>query len=356
MRKIISIALVLFSINAFAQPGQSSANSYSKSNSSPSRHLNFERFLIAGDASSALISDYLGPAIRGIMVSSSSSWYSTAETHERFGFNISVSGTGALVPSSDENFTVTPSNQFTTNSPNNQLATIFGEIAVMPDMTGTVYRNGTYYTRTMEAPTGAGLGTNLTPNIMLQAGMGIGWGTEIKARFVPKLGNDTFRAGSWGVALQHDIFQYIPFEGKVPVYVSVLAAYTSSYGEWVFANEDDYAWDGEDQKTSFDAQSWSFQLMASTNLPVINFYGGVGYNTSEGGYNMKGTYEVVYTDVNNSTNKLTETYENPANGDYTYGGFNATIGTKLTLGVFNIYGDYSFKEFNVVNLGLEFYF
>jgi len=222
----------------------------------------------------------------------------------------------------------------------------------MPEMTGYVIDGGSKYKNTKEAPTGAGLGTNVTPNAVFQGGIGIGWGTDVRVRFMPKVGNSTFKAGSWGLAIQHDISQYIPFEGKVPVFVSALVGYTSSYGTWTFDNPDDYAWEGDNQMTDFDSQAWAFQLIASTNFPLINFYGGVGYNLAKGAYQMNGTYEVEYANVNNSSDTITRVYENPAKGEYTVNGFNTTLGAKLSLGAFKLFADYSFKSYNVLTLGM----
>ena len=336
MKKYLTIALFVFTTSAIAQT-----------------EMNFERYLIAGDQSSEIIGDYFSPAIQGMSNISSTSWYNTAEVHSRFGFNLTVNATGAMVPSSSHVFDVSKYNNLIVQDNNTKLSTISGSddynYVIGASHSGLTY-NDDLHNSSFKAPTGANLGDKtMVPSVMIQAGMGIGWGTEINVRYVPNIGTEDFSANLLGFAVKHDVSQYLPFEDKVPVYLSVLAGYTNMKGSWTL-NADDSQWDGKDQITKFDVVSYTFQLIASTNIPIINFYGGVGYNIANSSYKMNGEYIVNY-------NEGPKIYTNPASKDYSNNNFNATIGTKLSLGFFEIFGDYSYRgEYNTVSVGLAISF
>jgi|LGOV01.1.fsa_nt_gb hypothetical protein len=340
MKKLLPLVLVLLTINTYAQD------------------LNFERYLISGNEQSSLImKDYLNPVMVGMMNASASSWYSTAETHKRFGFDLTFNATIAMIPDSDKSFDASKYTNIIFSGDATSMPTIVGSSDETPSMTASFIHEGQRLrfdpANPLNAPNGIGLSTAFAPMPMIQAGLGIGWGTEIKFRFVPNSGTNNFEAGMWGIALQHDIFQYIPFEGKIPVHLSVLGGYTSSNATWTFKT-DDSQWDGSNQHTDFKVETYSFQLLASTNIPIINAYAGVGYNSSKATYDMKGDYLIDYLDDNNNT--VTVTYTNPAAESWKSTGFNATFGARLSLGFFKLFADYTFKEYNTATVGFAFSF
>ena len=55
--------------------------------------------LLAGEDASLLAENYLNPAITGLMSGMNSGWYHTAKVHKKFGFDITIGGTGTQVPS-----------------------------------------------------------------------------------------------------------------------------------------------------------------------------------------------------------------------------------------------------------------
>jgi len=331
MKKVYTLLLALISLSAFSQE----------------THLNYERYLIAGDEAPMIIKDYLNPAMVGMMNTASSGWYSTAETHKRFGFDISVNLMGAFVPDSDLDFDISKYNNITVDGGQEMMPTIFGTKAESPSITSLIYQPAKG--SGMNAPNGIGLTKPVAPNAMIQAGLGIGWGTEIKFRYVPNSGKDGFKANTWGVAIQHDVFQYIPGNKAIPIHISVIGGYTKSKGTWTF-NSDDNQWDGSNQYTDFEVQNYSFQLLASTNIPFINAYGGIGYNSSKSSYKMYGEY-IIDDEVNTP-----ETLMDPASADWESSGFTATAGVRLSIAFFKIFADYTWKEYNTVTAGIAFSF
>jgi hypothetical protein len=328
MKKVYTFLLALISFSAFSQES----------------HLNYERYLIAGDEAPMIIKDYLNPAMVGMMNTASSGWYSTAETHKRFGFDITVNLMGAFVPDSDLNFDISKYNNITVDGGQEMMPTIFGTKKESPSISSSSFNPAI----PLNAPNGIGLSKPIAPNAMIQAGLGIGWGTEIKFRYVPNSGKDGFKANTWGVAIQHDVFQYIPGNEAIPIHISVIGGYTKSKATWTF-NDEDNQWDGSNQHTDFEVQNYSFQLLASTNIPIINAYGGIGYNSSKSSYKMYGEYII-------DDGKDPYTLNDPASGDWESSGFTATVGARLSIAFFKIFADYTFKEYNTVTAGIAFSF
>ena len=325
--------------------------------SSQEAHLNFERYLIAEEQAPMIIKDYLNPAMVGMMNTASSAWYSTAETHKRFGFDITFNFVGSFIPDDQLTFDInkyvdSPNNKnnFAVDGNPNRLPTIFGTKDISPAITSDIFNPLAKFP--MDAPNGIGLGSAVAPSAMVQAGVGIGWGTEVKFRFMPKVGSGGYEAGLWGLAIQHDVAQYIPVIKRLPISVSVLGGYTKSSATWEF-NDDDNEWFTDtNQHTNFEVQNYTFQLLASTNIPIINAYAGIGYNTSKASFQMNGEY---YIDDENPSPGNGQ-YVDPASGDWKSSGFTGTIGARLSIAFFKIFADYTFKEYNTASAGISFSF
>ncbi|MCK5905987.1 MAG: hypothetical protein KAG37_00270 [Flavobacteriales bacterium] len=327
MKKVYMLLLVFISLNAFSQ----------------STHLNYERYLIAGDQASSIIDDYLNPAMVGMMNTASSGWYTTAKTHKRFGFDINIGVVGAFIPDEDLTFDISKYDNITVAGGQKMMPTILGTKDESPEITSSIFQGK------MNGPNGTGIDPAVAPSPTVQAGIGIGWGTEIKVRFLPKVGVKGYKYGMWGVALQHDVAQYIPVVKKLPVSISVLGGFSKASATWTF-NADDNQWDGSNQHTDFEVQNYTFQLLASTNIPIINAYGGIGYNSSKSSYKMYGEY-IIDDNINTPT-----TLTDPADGDWKSSGMTGTLGVRLSIAFFKIYADYTWKEYNTASAGIAFSF
>jgi len=89
--------------------------------------------------------------------------------------------------------------------------------------------------------------------------------------------------------------------------------------------------------------------VASTRLPVINFYGGLGYITGKSDTDVLGTYQV-------QSGPFQTTYEDPFKISNKVSGVVANVGTKLKLGFFRLNADYNIGEFNTFTFGVNFGF
>ena len=113
----------------------------------------------------------------------------------------------------------------------------------------------------------------------------------------------------------------------------------------------------ENALAEFDLNAFTLQAIASVNFPFINVYGGFGYNRGSSSFNMSGNYNGVFeTGLPTPNNTITQVLVLPSNLDFNSNGMTATIGTRLSLGFFKIYGSYALQEYNTANLGVAFSF
>ena len=72
-----------------------------------------------------------------------------------------------------------------------------------------------------------GANWNYIPVPMLQVGIGLPLGSELKVRYLPKINlGSNGDISLWGVGLMHSIMQYIPSNKVLPLDVSVFGGYT----------------------------------------------------------------------------------------------------------------------------------
>ncbi|MCJ7467134.1 MAG: hypothetical protein MUO53_10635, partial [Maribacter sp.] len=199
-----------------------------------------------------------------------------------------------------------------------------------------------------ELPTGlASENINFVPSAFIQVAVGISKGTEVKARFLPKINTNEVAIGLYGFGVQHEFTQYLPAEKLFPVSISGLIGYTHLDGTYDFTNTNVVA--GENQRIDVVMNTWVFQAVVSTKLPIINFYGGLGYLTGNSTTDILGTYQV-------QSGPFQQSYTDPFSIAKAVKGIRANIGAKLKLGFFRLNADYTVADFNSLFVGLNFGF
>jgi hypothetical protein len=308
------------------------------------------------------------------MYSSNGGWYSTARTHRNFGFDISINTNFSFVPSSEEIFTFIKSDYAYLSLPNNEtsLETIMGSknkatnIDVKIPVAGNAFKVASF-----ELPEGIGkdLPFNAVPAPMVQLGLGLPSNTDIKLRIVPQLNFDSnIKGGLFGFGLQHDLMQYFTPKNKDPLAkykspfnISVLAAFTKTKITYNIDDDDELFDDvrvthGEGE---FKMNAWTIQAVASFDFKRISFYGALGYNKGKASVNMLGRYDLSY-DVEHSSGIVVGTVEesivDPIKLDFKTNSTRTTLGARINLGFFKIYGDYTLQEYNTLSTGIAFSF
>lgn len=306
-----------------------------------------------------LTNAYINPAMKGLIYGMNNGWYHTAKVHKKFGFDITLGFNGSMVPSKDEMFSLANLNSVNLPTGGNiTSATIAGSendgatatVTFQEDINGV----NTTFVGTFEMPGGIkeDLPLNAIPAPAIQASMGLPFKSDIIVRYVPKVGSDDVKGSLFGIGLKKEITDWFGPLDKTPLHVSLLATYSTMGVDYSIVDEDpNDNIDIQNGAINFDLNSYTVQAIASLNFPVINVYGGVGYTGGSSSLDMKGKYILSY---NGSVNQ--RELNNPLNLDSNASGFKATLGTRLSLGFFKIFADYTLQEYNAVNAGIAFSF
>lgn len=312
---------------------------------------NLGRLLASGiEDTKTFATDYLRPGTQASVFNLSNGWFQSAKVKDVLGFEFSIIGNAAVNLEDHQSFNMNTADyqniQFVDGSTEKNVSTLLGHNPEPVD----VYLE--YDTplgkRQVEVTLPDGLaaaGVNFVPSAFLQARLGIFKGTELKARFFPKINYDNVEAELYGAGIQHEITSWLSMD--LPVRISGIAAYTRMNGAYDFT-EQSYL-DGENQRVKTNMDSWLFSGIVSTDLPVINFYGGIGYMTGSSDTAMLGTYIVE----DETTGYTIAEVEDPFTIVDDISGMKANLGVSLKLGFFSLTGDYSFQEYDSVSVGLH---
>ncbi|WP_179022415.1 DUF6588 family protein [Winogradskyella forsetii] len=321
-----------------------------------SRSQNDIDVLLAGGIEDAqrFANDYLAPGTDGIMHSMNANWFNSGKVKPLGGFEISVIANASMVKDEHKMFNLNTAEynnvQFVQGPDSQMVSSVLGEnnpaIFVEVEYDDVIFGS---QTAQIELPEGIGSGSaNLLPTAFLQGALGISSGLELKARFVPKVETDDVSLSMYGAGLQMEFTEWFPPNNLFPVAISGVVAYTHLDGSYNLTESSGI--EGENQRLENDTNTWLFQVLASTKLPVINFYGGVGYITGKSESNLLGNYRV--------TDGLltTQTIVDPFSVSSEVSAVRATVGTKLKLGFFRLNAEYHLSEFNAFSVGLNFGF
>ncbi len=327
---------------------------------------------VAGGTEDAekLLTAYFSPYLNGFGASLSGGWHTTAKPHKPGGFDINITSSVAIVPDELKTFDV-DALELTTlvrgNGSQVYSQTAAGARESGPVMNYDIRTAGgdiLYDTTAFTMPKGTGFG--YVPSCMIQAGVGLFKGTEILGRYLPDIGSDNFKVGFWGVGLKHDIKQWIPGLKRVPILnIAAMGGYTKLNAN-VILNVDaadlniqtlfpeNTLW--ENQKLLMSSSSFTGNLLVSADLPVICFYGGVGFVTTKANFKLAGEYPMI-TGINEATlMPVAERVTDPVdievkNTEGTRTKPRLNIGFRLKMGFFTIHADYTYAKFNMITAG-----
>ncbi|WP_143959712.1 DUF6588 family protein [Litoribacter populi] len=319
----VAIPLSLLSFSAFSQS-----------------RSDIETLLQSGVADvNTYLNHYVQPAAQGFAYSMGAGWASTAKTHKAWGFDLNIGISAAAVPSRMENFIFDPSQynnlRVSGETGTTELPTLFG--TENPGKTLEIYENGMVAGQVSALP-GAGLPMNYVPAPVLQAGLGLPFGTDVKVRFLPNTRIEGVEVGILGGGIQHDIKQHIPGLRKLPFHMSALVAFNSLTAG--YALEEITAGRGE-----LHVNTWTYQLLLSKKLSVFTFYGSAGYISGTSDFDLLGTYNV---------SNFTDPIVDPISLRYAVAGAMGNLGMRIDLGPIFLNADYTFQEFNILTAGLGF--
>lgn len=298
--------------------------------------------------------DYLAPGTNGLMHSMNANWFNSGKAKPLGGFEISIVANAAQYGDEQKMFNMNTDDYnnitFTQGGNPQMVASVLGEnnptVFVDIQYDDPIFGN---QTETLELPDGIGDGTgNLLPTAFIQGALGLSNGIELKARFVPTVDTDEVSLSMYGAGLQIEFTDWLPADKLWPIAISGVVAYTHLDGKYDLT--DSSGIDGDDQRIENKTNTWLLSLVASTKLPVINFYGGLGYIKGKSDSDLLGTYI-----VNNGT-IFAQPIVDPFSVSSEVSAVRGTLGTKLKLGFFRLNAEYHLSDFNAFSVGINFGF
>ncbi|MBS9525545.1 hypothetical protein KIH41_16020 [Litoribacter ruber] len=326
MKKIIAAVAIPLSLMSFSAFSQSRSD--------------IETLLQSGVADvNTYLNHYVQPAAEGFAYSMGAGWANTAKTHSTLGFDFKIGVSAAAVPSRMESFLFDPSQynnlRVSGETGPTELPTLFGSES--PGRTLDIYEDG-FVAAQVDALPGAGMPVNYVPAPVLQAGLGLPFGTDIKLRFLPNTRIEGVEVGILGGGIQHDIKQHIPGLRELPFHLSGLVAFNSLKAGYALEEI-------TDGRGELQVNTWTYQLLLSKKLSVFTFYGSAGYISGTSDFDLLGTYN-----VSNFTNPIVD----PISLRYAVAGAMGNVGVRVDLGPIFLNADYTFQEFNILTAGLGF--
>ncbi len=314
---------------------------------------NIEDILSAGvNDTEQYLGDYLNPATDALVYNLNSGWFNSGKAKKLFGFEISVIGNASFVKDENKNFVLNTADyenlRFLDGSPSKEVSTAFGDIEnVAMVVEGPL--PGAVDDAVFELPTGLGSSDiNFMPSAFLQVSFGLIKGTEIKARYFPKVETEEVEAGLYGFGIQHEFTSWLPADKLFPVAISGLIGYTRLDGTYDFTATSIVS--GSNQRLEHVTDTWIFHVIGSTKFPVFNFYGGLGYATGNSKTDLKGTYIIQSGAI------AGDTLIDPLSIDSSTSGIRASLGAYLKLGFFRLNADYTLASYNNLSFGVSFGF
>ncbi|MEZ4792974.1 MAG: DUF6588 family protein [Gelidibacter sp.] len=298
--------------------------------------------------------DYLAPASEGLAFGINNGWFNNAKAPKKYGFEIALMGNVSFIKDKKKSFQMNVADyeniRFEDNSPSKYVATALGHND--PDITIYITYDDPIFGNQevpLTLPTGIGSeNINLIPTAFLQASFSPFKGTQLKARFFPKVETDDVKAGFYGLGIQQEFTSWLPAEKIVPVAISGLIAYTHLNGSYNFT-DGEYV-EGENQQIDTRINTLLFELLVGTKLKVINFYGGIGYMDGKSTTDLLGTYRVTDGLL------FSQDIVDPFSVEQDVSGLRGTVGANLKMGFFSINADYTLAEFDSASIGFNFSF
>ena len=311
---------------------------------------------------------YISPWANAFGAGLNGGWYNTAKPHKFGGFDITTGVNVGFVPSSADKFELSSIGLSSSITGTGLTPTISGPKTNGQAMT---YKANNVTLASFNAP--AGTEWKYIPVPTLQVGIGLPFGTELKGRFIPKISIQKGDISLWGIGVLHSISQYIPGNKLLPFDVSLFAGYTKLKANVPLSMKPDPSVNQNytspysattsfnDQKLNVNVSALNVSAIASLKLPVITFYGGIGYCKTKTAMEFSGNFPTPvlvtptlplppYPEYNNSGIKTAKDF--PKMDIENFSGMRANIGFRIKLAVITIHADYTRAQYNVLSTGL----
>lgn len=295
--------------------------------------------------------DYTAPGVEGIIYNRSSGWYHTAEAKDFLKFEFSVIGNASVNLGEYQTFNLNTSDyqnlEFRDGAGQRRVASILGDDSAASEVLLNYSTSSGNQQALFQLPQGVSeSGVDVIPTIFLQARLGIFKGTEIKARYFPSRDYGNVSIDLLGGAIKHEFTSWLPASNLFPVSIAGMVTYSAMEATYDFTNLD--LIEGSNQRLESQLNFWMFSAIVSTNFPVLNAYGGIGYVNGTSETEMLGNFIVL----NNSGESIVSLVD-PLSVLHDFSGFKGNLGISLQLGLFAVHAEYNLQKYQTISAGLH---
>lgn len=308
------------------------------------------------------LENYAKPIMLSFNNGLGSGWYNTAKPHKLLGFDITASVNVASIPSKDEIWQFNNSDFKNLQLANGTSANLPTGVGGPTDTQLIVKGNaeiGNIKINGQSDPFRAAEGFDTgdvpikgVPVPTVQLGVGIIKNTDVKIRFVPKVGSDDVEFNLFGIGVLHDLKQWIPGFKQIPVDISGFIGYTSlkataQINESGTDTRSGLTYSVDNGSAEFKASSTTVQVVASKKLSILTPYVGIGYNIGGSSFKVNGDFN--YTDEFGNKDVISNPFDLSFKGGSSP---RMTVGARLKLLILTIHADYSIQKYNTLTVGV----
>lgn len=317
-----------------------------------------------------LLNAYADPLFKGFGAGMNSGWTNTAKTKGLLHFDIRISATGALIPSSDKTFDVTKiglSNNIHPADPGQTISPTIGGDRNNQGPALNIYDNNGRQVEQFNMPSGK---LPIIPSPQVQLTIGLPKNTDFTIRGIPSInfGSSAGSVSMFGFGVKHNIIQ--DFAGKragklFPFDLAIALGYSRLNTNIALDVQPDNGAQPENgqQSTDFSNQhieahfnSFMVQAIISKQLLIFTPYFALGYNTASVNAAVLGNYPVT-TGATLTAQPTYTTFPDPINiKENTISGMRADLGFQLNLAIFRLYASYSMAKYQSISGGIGFGF
>ena len=314
-----------------------------------------ENILLTSTEDARILAEgYTAPIGKTLTYALNSGWATSAKTHKKLGFGLTIGGAAPFVPDVDQVFT--PTGLTSLSVPSGSLSTVFGEGGDQElnfSFSESVLGNEIEYEGKLSFPGGLKdelpLGT--VPAPIVQASIGVFFDTDLLVRFIPTMEMQGSTFSLTGFGLKHNIMQYFGPLDKLPLNVSVLAAISKASFEYDLSDST-FGGNSTNRKMTFEADTFTIQALASIDLPIVSAFAGLGYNAGDSQFNVSGDYSIDYGITGIGPRIL----KDPISIVSDASGVMGIVGARLNLLFLKIFANYTIQEYNTLTAGISFNF
>lgn len=233
--------------------------------------------------SQSLIEAYISPIGKTIGQGLNNGWFNTAKPHKTGGFDLTFNFNIVSVPSSLLKFDPNELEGFSSESLS---PTILGD----GDGATITYNHSSGLSEEFKMPDQA-LQLNHLPVPTLNLGVGLIKETELNVRYIPSTtyNIEVLGKGSvnlMGIGFKHNLMQWIPLGKKLPIDLSIQAAYTNLNTSFEIKS------DNIDQLIELNTTAYNYNLILSKKLLMFTPFLSLGYNHSVTNFNSDTNFKL----------------------------------------------------------------